>query len=214
MKNLRYDEASIISGLDHLPPPLRSAFAFFCAARLIPAYKAFHDRTCRGDFEAVRALADKLWTDLLNGYRMSTEELTTAIDEGMALLPSEHEEGWDETEPYAEGAASALIYSFRARLTEAAQEAAWAARCAYDAFDHLVQDRAGIDPTTPEDEAAILSHPLMQRELGRQLRDLQELAELPRLDVADASARLEAMLTRARREGEEVFGDDVPDVRS
>lgn len=205
MEAVRYDEASIIRGLEQLPTDLRCAFAFFCAARLAPAYQAFHLRTGRGDSAALWSLADRLWADL-RGDRMSAEEVKTAIDEGMALVPSEDDEGWDETQPYAEDAAAALVYVFRARLSGDVQEAAWSARCTYETFDHLVQAVAGLDPTTPEAEAAILSHPLLQRELSRQLRDLQELAALRRSDAADATARLEAMLARARSEGDEVFG--------
>jgi uncharacterized protein YjaG (DUF416 family) len=214
VESVRFDEESMIRTLGNLPPRLRTAFALFCATRLLPAYRNFYARTRRGDPSALRLLAERLWLDLLSEH-LSSDELTAAIDEGMALVPSEEDDGWDQaSQPYAEDAAAALVYALRSRLTGDAVEAVRSARRAYESFDHLVQAQAGIDPITPEDEAAILSHPLLQRELSRQLRDLQELAAVPRLDVADASVLLEAMLARAREEGEEVFGDEVAPGRS
>ena len=54
--------------------------------------------------------------------------------------------------------------------------AAWAARRAYEALDHLVQDRFAINSGTAEGETRVLEHPLVQAELHRQERDLDCLA--------------------------------------
>jgi hypothetical protein len=91
------------------------------------------------------------------------------------LIPPE-DDGWDDVErAYAEDAAAALGYAFRARMTGDPQEAAWASRRAYEAIDHFVQ---GKSSGTTLDDAAILSHPLVQSELARQERDLNDLAAM------------------------------------
>ncbi len=76
---------------------------------------------------------------------------------------------------FAEDAASALAYALRCYQSGNSQESAWAARCAYEAVDHYVVHHERVDTNVIGAEERVLSHWLVQAELMRQHRDLQEL---------------------------------------
>lgn len=192
-----YDESENVGLLEALTPKARLIFALLCASRLLPAYRRFYETTGRGKPSVVEALAGRLWR-LAGADETDESSLREAADECERLVPSE-DEGWDEaTQPYAEDAAAALAYAFRARLTGRAQEAAWAGRRAYEALDHHVRNLLQDD-----DEANILSHPLVQAELARQRRDLTELAKLERSHAMDEAVLVLRM--RAEAEADHVF---------
>lgn len=181
-----YDETENLRLLEALAPAARAIFALLCASRLLPAYRRFYEGTGRGDPSAVDALVSKAWA-LAAGEETDESSLREAADESEQLVPSE-DDGWDDlTQPYAEDAAAALAYAFRARLTGQAQEAAWAGRRAYEALDHYVRNVLNED-----DEGGVLSHPLIQAELARQRRDLVELAKLKDGTVPVLRKRAEA----------------------
>ncbi len=71
----------------------------------------------------------------------------------------------------------------------------WAAECAYDACDRIIQNGPGHDPSAPGAEEAALRDPLVQAELSRQRRDLEELLRGP-----DTPELLRRLLERAKRE--------------
>ncbi len=206
MNILSHDEAADTELLNRLPERVRTLFAFLCALRIRPAYLRFWRKTGRGDPATLRSLSERLWRDLL-GEQMTRDEAQAAVDRAMELVPSE-EDGWDdETQPYAEDAAAALAYAFRARLTGDAREAVWAGRRVYEAADHFA--RAVVARTsliTLNDEMAIRSHPLVQAELARQQRDLRELAELDKAGCLDL--RLPEMRERSNRESDALFQVD------
>jgi hypothetical protein len=96
------------------------------------------------------------------------------------------------------------LYAYRCRQNEEAQEAAWAARHAYEAIDNWVINREDIDISERGAEQRVLSHPLVQAELARQRRDLEEL-----LGVRDEGAVADALVRlrdRAKAEASIVFG--------
>jgi uncharacterized protein YjaG (DUF416 family) len=172
MHVFHYDEPATVARLEALPERLRVTFALLAASRIAPSYDRFHSRTGRGDARAFRALLERLWRDV-EGDEMGTAELEASVARAKQLMPSE-DEGWDDMErPYAEDAAAALAYALRARMTADPQEASAVSRRAYDAIDDFVQR---MNSATNLDEAAILSHPLVQAELARQHRDLNDLA--------------------------------------
>lgn len=197
-----YDETRNIELLERLPSRLRVVFALLCALRLLPAYKRFNSHTGRGDPAALDVMVQKLWSDCLEGT-MEDDEVKAGAERCLELVPSE-DEGWDEeTQPYAEDAAAAVAYAYRSRLTANPQEAAWAARRAYESLDRYVQRISGIAPGDPEDELAILSHPAMQAELARQERDLADLATSAKQE--DSIKPLEELRKRSEREASIVF---------
>src|SRR5260221_8376497 len=192
---LHYDESALVRDLARVSVKLRVGFAASCAERLYPAYAEFCRLSRRGNRAALAEVLDQVWQHLL-GDEMSIEQIGLALRRCMALIPGEDDEPWIDEQAYADDAASAIAYTLRALEDGESQEAAWAARRAYEAADHHVSHRLGI-----EGESQVLSHPIVQAELSRQRRNLEEL-----LGGRDESAGPFVRLRdRARTEAPEFF---------
>ncbi len=111
----------------------------------------------------------------LNGNPIPGKEIEAKIDACMQLIPQEDLRQWENGQTYAENAATSVVYALRCRQTGKSEEALWAARRAYETLDTFVINTEDIDTNIPGVEARMLSHPLIQAELGRQQRDLDEL---------------------------------------
>jgi uncharacterized protein YjaG (DUF416 family) len=196
MTQWAYNEADLIRALGRIPVPLRVAFAAACAERLFPAYGAFWERAGRGDRAALAAILQDIWRDLL-GDKMAVGHVRAKLSRCMALIPGEGDTPWVDEQAYADDAAAAIAYALRTLESGEPQEAAWAARRAYEALDHHVVHRLGV-----EGEEQLLAHPLVQAELARQRRDLDELLSA-RQDPAVLVVRLR---DRARAEAPTLFG--------
>ena len=182
---LTFDENELVTELIRLPTMLRVVFAAACAERQMPAYRLFHAQTGQGDPKALQLALDDIWE-----HPSAAESSTYGeerLEELMALIPQE--EGfvgvWTQNATNAQNAAMSVIYALRTRITGEAQEAAWSARVAYEALDNFVINTEHIDSSKPGGEQLVLSHRLIQAELGRQRRDLSKLlqASLPRHDL-------------------------------
>jgi hypothetical protein len=103
---------------------------------------------------------------------MSLTEVQNTLDACLNLIPGEDD--LDEC-GCVEDAVSAVCCAYRTRLTGASQEAAWAARRAYECSDNraLAQRRANVSRI--DDEDVIARDPSVQSELQQQLRDLEKL---------------------------------------
>jgi hypothetical protein len=167
-----YDEAALISGLGRVEADARVAFAAACAERLFPAYEDFSRRARRGDPDVLAALLAQIWEHLISGRKMSLYEVGCAVTRSMGLIPRDEDGPWVEEQPYAENAAASVAFTLRALQTGKSQEAMWAARRAYEAVDHHVSNRLGIDS-----DAIVRAHPIVAAEAARQRRDLDELIE-------------------------------------
>jgi uncharacterized protein YjaG (DUF416 family) len=183
VQTLSFEEAELAKAIQHLSPQARSAFAAACAQRLLPCYSRFSKRTGRGDPTKLAAALGRLWDDL-SGSPMSDAEIEAEIKTCMALIPQEDDGPWVMEQAAAEDAASALAYALRCRENGLASEAAWAARRAYEAVtyfcEHLEDNNTGkvrmLDYSQRRSECARhLANPLVQAELARQQRDLDEL---------------------------------------
>ncbi len=198
---LRFEEPLLRAQLDRLPREHRAAFAAACAERLFPAYMRFSHEARRADPETLRAALSRLWDDL-TGNPLSELELRASAKKCLALVPSEDEEPSDE-QPSAEDAAAALVYALESRVKEGSQEAAWSARRAYDALDRFIMsDEPGVIVTEAA-EQRVLEHSLVQAELARQRRDLDELLGVGEQGVRDVAVRLR---DRAKEESAIFFG--------
>jgi uncharacterized protein YjaG (DUF416 family) len=173
---LPYDEAATVARLEKMAPQMRVLFALQAAQRLLPAYRQYAQTTGRGRPEVIEGIADRLWRDL-GGNVMDEAELAQVTEEVMELIPDENESWDEETQPYAEDAAAALAYALRGRRNGDPQEAAWAARRAYEATDHLVMAATNATLGGPA-ARAIIANPMIQAELRRQQRDLLELSRM------------------------------------
>ena len=172
---LKFNEADLSEQLSKLPTTVRAAFAAACAQRMVHAYSQFALRSKQGNSEALKQILASLWKDL-NGHPMSDSELDAQREAAMALSPQEEDE-WIPGQGAAEDAAASLTYALRCRRNGSVHEAVWAARRAYEAIDEHIINREDIDINSREGEERILKHPLMQTELSRQARDLDDLRE-------------------------------------
>lgn len=179
----RFEEAQLSKTIEQLPGQLRPAFAAACAERLLPSYSKFSKRTGRGDPNKLSTPLGRLWDDL-SGSLMSDAEIDSEIETCMALVPREDQGPWVMEQAAAEDAASALAYALRCRKNGLAEEAAWAARRAYEAVTYFCENIADsgsrrvrmLDYSQRRSEyARHLANPLVQAELARQQRDLDEL---------------------------------------
>lgn len=199
-----YDEAGNLKALALLPSRLRVVFALLCASRLLPAYEQFHSRSGRGNPQSLNAMADKLWADCCDAT-MSDNEVKANLESCLHLIPEE-DEAWDEeTQPYAEDAATALAYAYRTRLDGNTQEAAWAARRIYESFDHFIQKAFGVSAYNSDTEQKILSHPLVQAELTRQRRDLFRLENL--VGSENVAEAIQALREQSELESKQIQSD-------
>jgi hypothetical protein len=69
-------------------------------------------------------------------------------------------------------------------------------------LDHFVINHEGIDTNQPGSEERVLSHPLVQAELSRQRRDLEELLGASEEDTLDLVVRIR---DRAKTESKLIF---------
>jgi hypothetical protein len=189
VSDLNFDEKRLVGELEQLSDRFRSIFAAAAAERLLPAYSSFAAREPSDGFIDLLRPLERLWSDL-EGNPMSEAEIDEAIEDCWKLLAAFEERDWSEGQNAADHAATALCYAFRCRKTGSSQEAAWAARTVYEALDDFVVTRDQIDLNQPGAEQLTLSHPLIQTELSRQRRDLDELLVSDRSTLPEVVAGL------------------------
>lgn len=197
-----FDEAKLTFALEHLSVPLRVAFAAACAERQMLAYRQFQARHGRDPRNALERALDDVWRD--PGLVQEREQFEQRIEELMPLIPQQEgvQQSWTQEATNAQNAGMCTVYALRAKLRGEAQEAAWAARVAYEGLDNVAINAENIDTNTPGEEHRVLSHPLVQAELARQQRDIDELLA-GKQDPAKLIARLRQ---RAREEAVGFFG--------
>ena len=170
---LHFDEPDLVARLARLPSKLRVAFAALCAERQLPSYIQFSERSGWGNPNVLKDALKSIWQDT-QGRPLTKAELETLLERCMASIPSDEQD--TKKEPaYAQDAAASVVYTIGARLTDDPQEAAWAARRAYEAVWYLLMSQIESTSIEPEHVRFVRSHPLVQAELQRQLADLQEL---------------------------------------
>ncbi len=201
---LRFNEESLKLALSRIAAPLRVVFAAAVAERLLPAYVTFSHKTGRGNPDLLTQILERLWGDI-DGIEMSPEQLQQYIDLSMELIPQEDEIPWIPDQAWAEDAAVAVVYALHTRQNGKSQDAAWAARRAYNALDDFVITQEDIDPSTAGAEERIISNPLIQAEFMRQQRDLRELVAV---DRQDESVVVQKIRQRAKAESISVFNKE------
>jgi uncharacterized protein YjaG (DUF416 family) len=181
---LRYDESALLDRLAGASPRARALFAARVAERLYPLYEYFAETAHQGDPNTLRTALDAAWRAVDTDVpRAELERLRELAEE---LVPEEDDD-WVTESGYASNAAAAVAYALRTRLTDNPQEAAWAARQAYDVTDYAAQQQledAGFDDAGEE---ALLSQPVVQEALEGLNTDLEAaLTEPP----AEETSRL------------------------
>lgn len=133
---------------------------------------------------------------------MSVWDIDGDVAHVMRLIPKEDEGEWVAEQGPADDAAASLAYALRCRQSGASSEAAWAARRAYEAMDYYAGHMKDNDCSYVEAEEDILSHPMVQAELGRQERDLRELESVGAMGLPEV---MEQLKTRAQAEAQETW---------
>jgi uncharacterized protein YjaG (DUF416 family) len=197
---IKFDEQQLNVEIERLPVHLRVAFAAACAERLMPAYVNFSSAQSV-ESAKLASILQRLWRDI-EGEEMSNAQVQESLDTCMSLIPKEGDVTWLPGQGLAEDAAAALAYALRCRINGEAKEAVWAARRAYEALDHFVVNRGNIDTNALDGESRVLSHHLVQAELGRQRRDLEYLFAVR---TADAFKQIGDLKHRAMQEAGTVF---------
>jgi uncharacterized protein YjaG (DUF416 family) len=169
----KFDESALVSELGMLPSRERIAFAAAAATRQLGSYERLARDLSTENSKRPREIAFQLWIDL-RAVAVDRVAWSAKLDEVMGLLPEESED-WVICHALADDALSSLAYAIRCLINPDPQEAAWAARRAYEAADQVAIRVLGIQPGLMNAEAAIKSHGLVQRELARQRSDLSLL---------------------------------------
>jgi len=174
MNNLNYNEEKLVGTLERLQPNSRVAFAAACAERLLQTSYSLSKSAHNEDPRELRHILNRLWLDV-EGDRMSDSEVEDAI--AKCLLTVEELES-EPVKPEAAGATdavAALCYALRCRKSGESNDAMWASRRAYECLDNYVINQENIDTNQPNGEQEVLSNTLIQAELARQRRDLDDL---------------------------------------
>lgn len=197
--SIYFDEHGLRGPIESLPAGLRLAFAAACAERLLPAYREFSIATGREDASLLAGILAELWRDA-SGHPMSEERALSALRSCLSLVPDEDDGPWIESQAYADDAAAAVCYCLRLRMSGRSEEAAWAARRAYEAVDYYVTNHLGVEVGEPA-----RNHALVQQELLRQELDLLELAKASAAE-ADLGASIGSVQMRARTDAMHFLG--------
>jgi hypothetical protein len=176
MTILRFDEEKLVRELGELPKNLRAAFAASCAQRLLPGYMRYATDSTNANMAALSQALANLWKDIEED-RADVASLTKCHDLCLSLIPGD-DKGYVPGQEFAEDAAASVAFVTRVKLTGDSQEAAWAARRAYDALDHYVIERFNVDTAAPAAQLLIDSYPIVQSEFRRQQTDLVELRRI------------------------------------
>jgi uncharacterized protein YjaG (DUF416 family) len=176
IKMYNFDETQLLQQLAIQPALARSVFALGAATRLLNCYELFAIESGVTNAQRLRQITNEVWGNIYSAD-IRKEFLIGAIDGVMELLPDTDESDalWLHR-ALAEDAVSALAYAIRSLAApDEQQEAAWAARRAYEAVDQAAIWSLGVQPGVVENEKTILNHAWVQRELSRQQRDISLL---------------------------------------
>lgn len=196
-----HNEETLLSALSGLTPQARVAFTAAAASRQLGNYEYYAQRFKPDVVSRPREISAELW-DALQAGPVALDRWPAAVDELEALIPMESDDWIIVCHALADDALCSLAYALRALLTSEPQEAVWAARCAYDSVDQIAIRLLDVQTGLPDTEIAIRSHPIVQRELARQRRDLDLLAARSDASAIKALrnfAYAEASLTDAER---------------
>ena len=168
-----FDEIQLSADLAKLQGKGQMAFAAAVACRPLGACERFAGQLGMASAGRPREIAVQLWS-ALQGDASDRVTWVAALEEVMNFLP-QAQDAASFAHEVVDDALSSLVYAIRCLLTPDADEAAWAARCAYESAGQAALRALRLQAGTPEAEAQVLAHPWVQRELERQRRDLSAL---------------------------------------
>jgi hypothetical protein len=181
----RYDEPDLCARLGEMDHWKRTTFAASCAERLLPIY----DTWCAGhsdgsEFRLLREDLDRVWDGVTRNAAGTPDALALADIAGWTL-PKEEDVADEDTSHWvalSENAALAVACALQTWATGDPVVAAWAARQAYEAVEQSGLIRAGGVEFNDKSWDRLADDRLVQAELRRQNRDLEELEAAARHD--------------------------------
>ncbi|MCG5510086.1 DUF416 family protein [Ectothiorhodospira lacustris] len=175
-----------------------------CAGRLLPEFERFSRRRLVEQRQSmpIGELLNYIWVCVVS-RRVDREGALAALRSCEEQIPDESAADVVGC-PYAEDAAAAVAYCLRFLLSAERQDAVWAAQRAYEATDNYVIRQFNIDASSVDGEREVLGSPTVQRELGRQLRDLLEVEAIGG-DLGKYGPTCTMLRDRAAKEAASVF---------
>lgn len=164
---MKFDESILVRELSHLSEDRVISFAAACSDRLVLS------TVIREGSTAIPSLlsdaSEAIWEGIRGHFRKDTESLE---DQLLDAIPNEDDESSFDA-AVIEDTCAALVYALRSLRGQAAQNAAYAARRAYETADRYASQFINEIEYSGAAESQILNHPVVQQELQRQARDLQ-----------------------------------------
>ncbi|WP_437734435.1 DUF416 family protein [Sorangium sp. So ce1335] len=189
-----FSDERLLEMLSKMAPHQQLAFGAVRCERMLPSYQTFMREVGWRDVAPLREALDAVWV-ACESERITDAQLGELLSKCEECAPSSE----NFTSLYTSSAQDAVfaICSLLDFLLDGdVARVVSAARFSIDSVDLIVQEREAMDPRDPLREHKILAHPLMQQELLRQQRDLEEASQIA---PGDRTALL-AFRTRAQRE--------------
>lgn len=174
-----FNGAALKKRLRRLDSKRQLAFGAVCCERMLPNYLAFQQDAGWGDLTPVRKALDCVWASLY-GQPLNSQEIRKVTASCEAAAPNSE----DFVSLYVTSVQDAcfavcglLEYLLESDVGKVVQAATYAT----DSVDLYVQEIENMVPNDPQLEQKILTHPLMQRELAQQEKDLKAIELTPSL---------------------------------
>jgi hypothetical protein len=184
----------ILGELDALPTHIWAAFGASCSERLLPVYEAFSLDESWGDPTVLRDAIDGLWEIAMG---RGGKQTPGAEFQGRLIdLGPRSEDHTSLLVPGAQYSVSCIVHAYRSVTDNKADEAAWCSIVTRDCVSEYLDWVCGpldgpVDDGFRFPQTDWYSHPLMQMELDRQIRDLAAL-----LDAGSVDSKLKAYLAQ------------------
>lgn len=195
MIEIRFDEKSLLTRLEPLSDRQRLLFGTACAERLFGNYVRFAREVEWGNDVALRRALDAAWKTC-SGSAPDGPTLARLLVECEAAAPES-----EEFDSLFTASAQDAVFATCSLLdfigAQSIEKIVASARYPTDSIDLYVQELEGMSAHDPTREDKILRHPLMQQELWRQRRDLDEARKV----LPDDAQQIEGFKRRAQSEG-------------
>lgn len=181
-----FDEHLLSNLLTRLSAEGRIAFCASVCERLLPSFERFATEEAYGNAQILRRGVDLAWR-CAQGHSVSEQELKEFTEqvEDIAPEPGDFDSDFASS---ALDAASAVGATLRCCETGEVAHCVEVAVYARDSVDMYIQIRGDISSEDPSLEEKIVAHPLMQREIERQLFALNMLERARAIDESIVTA--------------------------
>ena len=156
------------------------AFGAAASTRMFPFYSDFSEQNHWGDSSALRSALDFAW-QCAEGREVTRDEIERhgALADMVARIEPRHGYGWEFTCSHyaALSVASCIDFALSHQPKDSVAAAEWVFNAAYQAAGYSLFKSIGRMKSTPTSRQQTLEHPLVQTELIRQRRDLDQLCE-------------------------------------